>query len=138
MPWIHYRSELRRPVSLVLLGLAFLGWIVVARLAWVHSESGHDYRRQVRLLEIAEANARGEFAQLRQASGSLAEHQGKITAAQSYLTQLEQSRAEARARLGESEQSLEGRRREAAEAAKTTEATMQRLAGGKAKLHKAS
>jgi hypothetical protein len=40
MPWIDYRSELRRPVSLVLLGLAVLGWIVVARLAWQSGRRG--------------------------------------------------------------------------------------------------
>ena len=50
LPWIDYRSELRRPVSLVLLVLTLVGWIVVARLAWVLSERDHDYRRQVGLL----------------------------------------------------------------------------------------
>jgi chromosome segregation ATPase len=117
MPRIDYRSELRRPVSLALLGLAVLGWIVAARLAWVHSESGHDHRRQVSLLTAAETSARTEVEQLRQASGTLAEAQGKIAAAQSNVTQFEQSRAEARARLAEVEQNLEARRRSVAEAA---------------------
>ena len=52
MRWAFYRRELGRPVPLVLLGLAVFGWIVVARLAWVHSESEHDFRRQVHLLTV--------------------------------------------------------------------------------------
>ena len=61
LPWIDYRSELRRPVSLVLLVLTLVGWIVVARLAWILSERDHDYRRQVRLLTIAETTSRTEL-----------------------------------------------------------------------------
>src|SRR4051794_2056009 len=113
MPRIDYRTEFRRPVSLVLLALAVLGWIIVARLAWVHSESGHDYRRQVRLLTLAETTARTELEQLRQASGTLAALQGRITAAQSTFAQLEQSGAAARARLVEVEQNVEARRQAA-------------------------
>ena len=71
LPWIDYRSELRRPVSLVLLVLTLVGWIVVARLAWVLSERDHDYRRQVRLLTMAETTSRTELEQLRQSGGSL-------------------------------------------------------------------
>jgi hypothetical protein len=76
MPWTDYRSEFRRPVSLALLTLALIGWIVVARLAWIHSESNHDYGRQVRLLTMNETTARNELQQLQQSSGTLATLQG--------------------------------------------------------------
>src|SRR3954453_18933093 len=128
MRWAFYLRELGRPVPLVLLGLAVLGWIVVARLAWVHSESEHDFRRQVRLLTAAETTARTELEQLRQASGPLASSQGRITAAQSTLTQLEQSRSAASARLAEVEQALMARRREAADIGVMTDASAKQLA----------
>src|SRR3954452_22806349 len=127
LPWIDYRSELRRPVSLVLLVLTVVGWIVVARLAWILSESNHDYRRQVRLLPLAETTSRTELEQLRQTAGSLAAVQGRITAAQSTAAQLEQSRAAAEARLTEVEQNINARRRRLSEAETAGEAAAQRL-----------
>ena len=105
MPWIDFRFEMRRPLSIVLFGLAVLGWIVVARLAWLHFESEHDYRRQGRLLTIAEATSRAELEQLRRNGGTLAELEGKIAAAQRNLQQLEQSRTEAQTRVSEIEAS---------------------------------
>jgi septal ring factor EnvC (AmiA/AmiB activator) len=114
--WAHYRSELRRPVPLMLLAAAILGWLLLARLAWVHSESNHDARRQARLLTVAETTARTELEQLRQTGGTMAGLQGRITAAQGTLAQLEQSRAEARARLAEIEGNLDAERRRLTEA----------------------
>jgi hypothetical protein len=99
------------------LGFALVGWIVIARLAWIHPESDHDYRRQVRLLTVAETTARTELEQLRrQAGGSLAALQARITAAQSTVAQVEQSRAAAQARLAEVEQNLNAHRRSMSEA----------------------
>lgn len=127
MPQMDYRSELRRPVSLALLGFGLLGWILVAWLAWSLSESNRDHRRHVRLLTGASTNARIEADQLRQAGDSLAGVQAKLAAAQTTFTQLEQSRTDMRAELFELEKDLQAQRHNAVNTTREVQETTRRL-----------
>jgi len=102
-----------RSRSLALAGvsiIAGIGWVLVIVLLWSQAERGHDHRRQVRLLMIAESTARIERDQLRQAAGTLADLQAKSAAAMQDLAAATEARARLAPQLAEGERTVESQR----------------------------
>jgi chromosome segregation ATPase len=111
-----------RSRSLALAGvsiIAGIGWVLVIVLLWSQAERGHDHRRQVRLLMIAESTARIERDQLRQAAGTLADLQAKSAAAVQDLATATEARARLAPQLAEGERTLESQRTRISELART-------------------
>jgi hypothetical protein len=96
---IDLRSELRRPVSLALAGLALVGWILFLIVLVSLSQENSQARDQVVQLQTSEARLRGELETQRRASGSLADLQARITAAEQAVSQAGRAREEAQAPL---------------------------------------
>ena len=94
-----YRSVPLAGLSII----AGIGWVLFIVLLWSHAERGHDHRRQVRRLMIAESTARIERDQLRQAAGTLADLQAKSTAAVQDLATATEARARLAPQLAEGE-----------------------------------
>src|SRR5215213_4590268 len=84
MPF-DYKAEARRPVTLALAALAVLGWILFATTSSSKSSQAQRYRTQVRELSTAQQQAATQVAQLRLASGSLADVEAKIATATEQL-----------------------------------------------------
>ena len=110
-----YRSLGVAGVSII----AGIGWVLVMVLLWSQAERGHDHRRQVRLLMIAETTARIERDHLRQAAGTLADLQAKAAAAVQEATAASEARAHLAPQLAELERTIEGQRSRISELART-------------------
>jgi hypothetical protein len=111
-----------RSRSLALAGvsiIAGIGWVLVIVLLWSQAERGHDHRRQVRLLMIAESTARIERDQLRQAAGTLADLQAKSAAAMQDLAAATEARARLAPQLADGERTVESQRSRLSELART-------------------
>jgi len=113
---LDYRSELRRPVTLGLIAVAAVGWLITVVLLSSRAEDQRDHRRQVRLLQANEAEARAQLAQQTSASGTLSDLQARITAAQQQAAQASQAREQTQAQVAPVQQSLLAAQRAAAEA----------------------
>ena len=111
-----------RSRSLALAGvsiIAGIGWVLFIVLLWSQAERGHDHRRQVRLLMIAESTARIERDQLRQAAGTLAALQAKSAAAVQDLATATEARARLASQLAEGERTIGIQRSRISELART-------------------
>jgi chromosome segregation ATPase len=126
-----------RSRSLALAGvsvIAGIGWVLVIVLLWSLAERGHDHRRQVRLLMIAEGTARIERDQLRQAAGTLADLQAKTAAAMHDLAGATEARARLAPQLAEGERTVESQRGRISELARTGDDLLGSVRQLKAKL----
>jgi DNA repair exonuclease SbcCD ATPase subunit len=110
-----YRSVPLAGVSII----AGIGWVLFIVLLWSQAERGHDHRRQVRLLMIAESTARIERDQLRQAAGTLADLQAKSAAAMQDLAAATEARARLAPQLADGERTVESQRSRLSELART-------------------
>ena len=111
-----------RSRSLALAGasiIAGIGWVLFIVLLWSQAERGHDHRRQVRLLMIAESTARIERDQLRQAAGTLADLQAKSAAAVQDLAAATEVRVRLASQLAEGERTIGSQRSRISELART-------------------
>ena len=124
---INYRSDMTRPLTLGLIGLAVVGWLLTFLLFIYRSEDHRDHRRQVRMLQANEAEVRTQLAQQTSASGTLSDLQARIAAAQQQAAQASQAREQAQAQLAPVQQSLLAAQQAAAEATKNAAAQVQRL-----------
>src|SRR3954462_6332296 len=79
---INARSDMTRPLTLGLIGLAVGSWLITFLLFIYRAQDQRDHRRQVRMLQANEAEVRTQFAQQTSASGTLSDLQARIAAAQ--------------------------------------------------------
>ena len=108
---LDYRSELRRPVTLVLLALAVLGWFVSVVALVGQSQSRSRYRDEIRQLSNTQTSLKSELDQWRQAGGSLADFQAKVRAAQEHAQQSEAARAQAHDQALAAQNAIENQKR---------------------------
>jgi Tfp pilus assembly protein PilO len=85
---INIRSEVQRPTSLILLGVAVLGWLLL--LATFISYSGRQQaaQDQVGQLQRSETDLRNLLTEQQQTSGNVADLRAQITAEQQSLAEL--------------------------------------------------
>src|SRR4051812_25005243 len=79
---INARSDMTRPLTLGLIGLAVVSWLITFLLFIYRAEDQRDHRRQVRMLQANEAEVRTQLTQQTSASGTLSDLQARIAAAQ--------------------------------------------------------
>jgi chromosome segregation ATPase len=104
---IDYRSELRRPFSLVLAGAAILGWLVALSVWLSYSSRLGTSRAEATRLQQAEVAARTQLEEQLRATGTVADLQSRAAAAQRELAQLNQSREQTQAQLAVLQQTLQ-------------------------------
>ena len=124
---INARSDMTRPLTLGLIGLAVVSWLITFLLFIYRAEDRRDNRRQVRMIQANEAEVRTQLAQQTSASGTLSDLQASIAAAQQQAVQASQARDQAQAQLAPVQQSLLAAQQAAADATKNAEAQVQRL-----------
>ena len=96
---IDYRSELRRPLSLVLAGIAVLGWILPLSLWLSYSNRLQASRAEAARLQQAEVAVREQLDEQRRTAGSLTDLQAKVADAQRELGQLNQAREQVQVQI---------------------------------------
>jgi small-conductance mechanosensitive channel len=96
---IDYRSELRRPFSLVLAGVAVLGLLLALGLWLSYSTRLQASRAETTGLQQAEVAVRGRLEEQQRTAGTLADLQTRVSAAQREMDQLGQNREQAQAQL---------------------------------------
>jgi DNA repair exonuclease SbcCD ATPase subunit len=104
---LDYRSELKRPMSLVLAGAAILGWLVAFSVWFSSSNRLQEAQTERARVQQAEVALRGELDEQRRTSGALAGLQTRVTDAQRQLTELTRSREEAQSRAAAVQQELQ-------------------------------
>jgi hypothetical protein len=104
---LDYRSELKRPMSLVLAGAAILGWLVAFSIWFSSSNRLQEAQTERARVQQAEVALRGELDEQRRTSGALAGLQTRVTDAQRQLTELTRSREEAQSRAAAVQQELQ-------------------------------
>src|SRR5215207_11209678 len=114
---IHARSDMTRPLTLGLIGLAVASWLITFLLFIYRAEDQRDHSRQVRMMQANEAEVRAQLAQQTSASGTLSDLQASIAAAQQQAAQASQARDQAQAQLAPVQQSLLAVQQAAADAA---------------------
>src|SRR5829696_4991243 len=125
---IDYRSELRRPFSLVLAGAAVLGWLVALALWLSYSSRLEASRAEASRLQQTEVAARSQLDEQRRTAGTLADLQTKTAAAQRELAQLNQAREQTQAQLTALQQALQTAQQQLTQAQNQLPQAEQRLA----------
>ena len=103
---LDYRSELARPISLVLAGLAVLGWVVALGLGLSGADEREASEATISRLQQSEAGLRTQLAEHQRSSGAVADLQNRSAAAQQQLTQLTQAKEQAKVQLNTLRQTL--------------------------------
>src|SRR5215213_3894152 len=104
---VDYRSELRRPFSLVLAGVAILGWILALGLWLSYSNRLQSSRAEASRLQQTEVAVRTQLEEQQRTAGTLANVQTKLADAQRELAQVNQARDQAQAELSTLQQTLQ-------------------------------
>src|SRR3712207_3750664 len=104
---VDYRSELTRPIPLVLAGLAVLGWVVALGLGLSASNEREASQANITRLQQSEAGLRTQLAEHQRSSGTAADLQSRAAAAQQQLAQLTQAQEQAQTQLSTLRQALQ-------------------------------
>ena len=86
-----YRSELNRPLSLALAGVAILGWLLALSLGLSSSAQLQQAQAETTRLQQAEATLRRQFDEQQRTGGTLADLQARIAGAEQQLAQVTQA-----------------------------------------------
>ena len=125
---VDLKEECTRPLALILAALAALGWVLFA----VSSLSAASVQRTQRL-QIVDLNAKSEklsvdLAKQVEASGQLADLQGKVSQTREELSRGSQTRADVQSELATAQRGLLGIRRDLTEADRNLQTQSQKLA----------
>jgi uncharacterized protein HemX len=96
---IDYRSELKRPVTLVLAGAAILGWLLALGLGLSSSDQLQQARTETTRLQQAQVTLQRQLDEQQRAGGTLADLQAKVAGAEQQLAQITQTQEQAQAQL---------------------------------------
>ena len=112
---MNYRTELRRPISLALLGVALLGWLLTLAIWTSFSSTLRSARSEIQRLQTSESNTRAQLDEHRRVSGSLADIQARAGDVQRQASQLTEARDQAQRQLTTLQQSFEATQRQLAQ-----------------------
>ena len=125
---VDLKSELARPLALILTALAVLGWVLFALSSW--SAASVQKTQRLQIIELGEkADKLGaELAKQSQAIGSLADLQAKVAATRDDLTRVSQTRNDLQTELANTQRNLSATRRDLSDADRNLQAQSQKLA----------
>ena len=129
---VDLKAEVTRPLALLLAALAGLGWVMFLLSSW--SAASTQKAQRLRIVELSEkTEALGsELARQVEASGSLADLQGKVAATREELGRVSQTRNDVQSDLLAAQRNLSGVRRELSEADRTLQSQASKLTDLKA------
>lgn len=124
---VDLKSELTRPLALILSALAVLGWMLFVLSSW--SASATQKTQRLQIVELSERTDKlsSELARQVEASGSLAELQAKVGATREDLTRVTQTRSDVQSELQTMQRNLTNVRREIGEADRNLQTQSQKL-----------
>src|SRR5687768_1723191 len=104
---IDYRSEVKRPLTLILLSAAVLGWLLALSIWFSSSRQLHESRADTARLQQAEVALRGQLDQQQRIGGTLADLEVRIADAQRQVAQLNQAREQAQTQLATTQETFQ-------------------------------
>src|ERR1700712_2950062 len=113
---VDIKSELTRPLALILAALAVLGWVLFVLSSWSAASVQKTQRLQIVQLGEKAEKLNADLAQQREAAGALADVQAKVAAAREELTRVGQTRNDVQAELQTAQRTLASTRRDLSEA----------------------
>jgi septal ring factor EnvC (AmiA/AmiB activator) len=122
-------QELRRPVPLILLAVAVLGWIVAISAIVANQQNKRDSTARIESLERDRTATEQRFAELQASAGTAEDLASRIATAQTELQRIETQRDEARQQLPAVEQQVNVARQQLAEVEGQVKARSDTLAG---------
>jgi biopolymer transport protein ExbB/TolQ len=124
---VDIKSELTRPLALILAALAMLGWVLFVLSSWSAASVQKTQRLQiVQLTEKTDKLSR-DLNQQRETTAALGDVQAKLSAARDDLTRVGQTRNDIQADLITAQRTLAATRRDLTEADRNLQSSNQKL-----------
>ncbi len=124
---VDLKSELTRPLALILSALAVLGWMLFALSSWSAASTQKTQRLQIVDLSERTDKLSSELARQVEMSGSLADLQTKVGATREDLTRFTQTRTDVQSELQAMQRNLTNVRREIGDADRNLQNQSQKL-----------
>lgn len=124
---VDLKSELMRPLALILAAFAALGWVLFALSSWSATSVQRAQRLQIAELGEKTDKLGADLAKQVQAAGSLTELQAKIAATREDLSRVSQTRNDLQAELANAQRNLSTMRRDLSETDRNLQAQSQKL-----------
>lgn len=124
---VDLKSELTRPLALILSALAVLGWMLFVLSSW--SAAATQKTQRLQIVELSERTDKlsSELARQVETSGSLAELQAKVGATRDDLNRFTQTRNDVQSELQAMQRNLTSVRREIGDADRNLQSQSQKL-----------
>ena len=124
---VDLKSELTRPLALILASLAALGWVLFILSSWSAASVQKTQRLQIVQLSEKSEKLGSELAKQLQAAGALTELQAKIASMRDDLSRVSQTRNDVQAELTTAQRSLSAARRDLSDADRNLQTQNQKL-----------
>jgi chromosome segregation ATPase len=124
---VDIKSELTRPLALILAALAVLGWVLFVLSSWSSASVQKTQRNQILQLNEKSEKLSADLAQQREAAGALADLQAKVAATREDLTRVSQTRNDIQTELTNAQRSLTATRRDLSEADRNLQTSTQKI-----------
>jgi biopolymer transport protein ExbB/TolQ len=128
---VDIKSELTRPLALILAALAMLGWVLFVLSSW--SAASVQKTQRLQILQLGEKTEKlsQDLNQQREATAALGDIQAKLAAARDELTRVGQTRNDIQADLITAQRTLASTRRDLTEADRNLQSSNQKLSDAK-------
>jgi hypothetical protein len=124
---VDIKSELTRPLALILAALALLGWVLFVLSSWSAASVQKTQRLQIVQLSEKTEKLSADLNQQRETNAALADVQAKLAAAREDLTRVSQTRNDIQADLVTAQRTLSATRRDLTDADRNLQAWNQKL-----------
>lgn len=124
---VDLKSELTRPLALILAALAALGWVLLGLSSW-STASVHKAQR-MQILEASEKNEKlaAELSRQLKASGEFAELQGKLASTRDDLNRMTLAKSDLQQELTGTQRDLQARRKDLTDLDRNLQTQTQKL-----------
>ena len=116
-----YRSELKRPASLVLAAVAVLGWLLALAIGLSSSDQMQEARAETTRLQQAQVDLQRQLDEQQRTGRTLANLEDRVSAAQQQLTQVTRAREQVQAQLATLQQTIQASQQQLTQAAQSSE-----------------
>jgi chromosome segregation ATPase len=129
---VDIKSELTRPLALILAALAMLGWVLFVLSSWSAASVQKTQRLQIVQLSEKTDKLSQDLNQQREATAALGDIQAKLATAREELTRVGQTRNDIQADLITAQRTLTATRRDLTEADRNLQSSNQKISDLKA------
>lgn len=124
---VDLKSELTRPLALILAALAALGWVLLGLSSW--STASVQKAQRMQIVEVSEKNEKlsAELNRQLQAAGDLAKVQGQLASNREDLNRITQVKADLQQELTGTQRDLQSKRKDLSDLDRTVLVQTQKL-----------